>query len=127
MIDAHVGPRMSYDSTTGHWTFPETGKYLLHACFQTRMYWYFNNSNNYQQVQLEVSKDNFASGLNEGRYYAQNQMTKVGAGSIAYTWMQSIEHTLNIEDTSNDKFRFHFDKTWHNNSSNGNYIFASRS
>ena len=105
---AYLGTGMSVDGT-GYWTFPSTGIWKVDFVGS-----FVANADNYVEVLLSTSDDNFSTEDLIARTNDGNAVSTNGGAAI------SIQAILDITDTTNDKIEFKVDSVGSNSYLIGN-------
>ena len=91
---SQIGTGMTVDNSSGVWTFPTTGKYMIHIHMHNRA---VNTDNMY--MLLESTTDN-------STYVGCQRTQSSSSGSNGNSHSGSGEYFINVTDTSQVKVRF---------------------
>jgi hypothetical protein len=92
----YKGTGMSVDSTSGHWTFPTTGLWLVSASVTFVM----GSSDRFTEILMNSTDDDFSTQDVISRSETGNNTSNTAGGNVV------CNAVLDITDTSNDKIEF---------------------
>ena len=92
----YKGTGMSVDSTSGHWTFPTTGLWLVSASVTFVM----GSSDRFTEILISSTNDDFSTQDLIARSETGNNTSNTAGGNVV------ANVVLDITDTSNDKIEF---------------------
>jgi hypothetical protein len=92
----YKGTGMSVDSTSGHWTFPTTGLWLVSASVTFVM----GSSDRFTEILINSSDDDFSTQDVISRSETGNNTSNTAGGNVV------CNVVIDITDTSNDKIEF---------------------